>query len=48
MTTDAHEYKYILSGEVDYLIANETYTLKEGVFLFFDGRLKHLSLNKKL
>ncbi|WP_281633405.1 helix-turn-helix domain-containing protein [Flavobacterium luteolum] len=46
VTTDAYEYKYILSGEVDYLIANETYTLKEGDSLFFDGRLKHVPLNK--
>lgn len=46
VSTDAYEYKYILSGEVDYLIANETYTLKEGDSLFFDGRLKHVPLNK--
>ncbi|MBJ2124817.1 helix-turn-helix domain-containing protein [Flavobacterium sp. IB48] len=46
VTTDAYEYKYILSGEVDYLIANETYTLTEGDSLFFDGRLKHVPINK--
>src|SRR6218665_3284311 len=46
VSTDAFEYKYILSGEVDYLIAGEAYTLKEGDSLFFDGRLKHVPLNK--
>lgn len=35
VSTEAFEYKYIISGEVDYLIANETYTLKEGDSLFF-------------
>lgn len=46
VTTDAYEYKYILSGEVDYLIADETYSLQEGDSLFFDGRLKHVPTNK--
>lgn len=47
VTTDAYEYKFILSGEVDYLIANEIYTLQEGDSLFFDGKLKHVPINRK-
>ncbi|SDZ62854.1 transcriptional regulator, XRE family with cupin sensor [Flavobacterium aquidurense] len=46
VTTDAYEYKYILSGEVDYLIAEEIYSLKEGDSLFFDGRLNHVPINR--
>lgn len=45
VSTDAFEYKYILSGEVDYLINGETYTLKKGDSLFFDGRLSHVPKN---
>ncbi|WP_115619910.1 cupin domain-containing protein [Chryseobacterium indoltheticum] len=44
--TDAFEYKYIISGEVSYMIGNETYNLSEGDSLFFDGRLKHVPINK--
>lgn len=44
--TEAFEYKYIISGEVNYMIGNETYHLSEGDSLFFDGRLKHVPINK--
>lgn len=44
--TEAYEYKYIISGEVNYLIGNETYNLNEGDSLFFDGRIKHVPINK--
>lgn len=46
VSTDAFEYKYILSGEVDYLINGEIYTLRKGDSLFFDGRLAHVPKNK--
>ena len=46
VVTDAFEYKYIISGEVDYIIADQTYHLKEGDSLFFDGKLKHVPVNK--
>ncbi|KIO51794.1 helix-turn-helix domain-containing protein [Flavobacterium hibernum] len=46
VSTDAFEYKYILSGEVQYIIGNDTYTLNEGDSLFFDGRLMHVPINK--
>lgn len=43
--TDAFEYKYILSGEVNYMINGNYYQLKEGDSLFFDGRLPHTPEN---
>lgn len=46
VSTDAYEYKYILKGEVDYLINGENYTLREGDSLFFDGRLPHVPKNR--
>jgi transcriptional regulator with XRE-family HTH domain len=39
--TDAYEYKYIIKGNVEYLIEDETHILQEGDSLFFDGRLGH-------
>ncbi|NIG52078.1 helix-turn-helix domain-containing protein [Chitinophaga sp. Cy-1792] len=43
--TDAYEYKYIIKGQVEYLIDNEKYILEEGDSLFFDGRLGHKPAN---
>lgn len=43
--TEAFEYKYILKGEIDYLINDQIYNLKEGDSLFFDGRLPHVPKN---
>ncbi|WP_295712747.1 cupin domain-containing protein [Mucilaginibacter sp.] len=45
MSTEAFEYKYILKGEIDYLINGQVYNLKEGDSLFFDGRLPHVPKN---
>ena len=39
--TDAYECKYILKGDIEYQVENETFTLHEGDTLFFDGRSKH-------
>lgn len=47
VSTEAYEYKYILKGEVEYLINGQTYTLEEGDSLFFDGRLPHVPKNRK-
>lgn len=44
--TEAFEFKYILSGEVDYLINGDVYKLKAGDSLFFDGRLPHVPKNR--
>jgi transcriptional regulator with XRE-family HTH domain len=44
--TDAFEFKYILSGEITYLIDKEEVILREGDSLFFDGRIPHVPVNK--
>jgi transcriptional regulator with XRE-family HTH domain len=41
ISTDAYECKYVLKGDIEYQIGNETFTLHEGDTLFFDGRAKH-------
>jgi len=43
--TDAWEFKYVLNGEVLYLIDNEEVFLKEGDSLYFDGKFPHVPLN---
>ncbi len=45
VTTEAFEYKYVLRGEVEYIINSETYHLSEGDSIFFDGRLPHVPKN---
>ncbi|MDR6196476.1 XRE family transcriptional regulator [Siphonobacter sp. SORGH_AS_0500] len=44
-TTEAFEFKYIIKGEVEYIVGEETHQLKEGDSLFFDGRVPHRSRN---
>ena len=39
--TDAYECKYVLKGDIEYQVENETFTLHEGDTLFFDGRARH-------
>lgn len=46
VTTDAYEFKYILSGEIYYMIGDEEVKLEEGDSLFFDGRIPHVPVNK--
>jgi transcriptional regulator with XRE-family HTH domain len=46
VTTDAYEFKYILSGECVYDIDGEEVFLKEGDSIFFDGRLPHVPINR--
>jgi|SRR6056297_929836 len=46
VTTDAYEFKYILSGECIYDIEGEEVLLKEGDSIFFDGRLPHVPINR--
>jgi len=43
--TEAYEYKYILSGEVEYQFENERIRLGEGDSMLFDGRLAHTPRN---
>ncbi|KPM32176.1 Transcriptional regulator, MerR family [Croceitalea dokdonensis DOKDO 023] len=46
VTTDAFEFKYILSGECYYVIGEEEVLLKEGDSIFFDGRVPHVPVNR--
>ena len=41
LEADAYECKYMLKGDVEYQVGEETFTLHEGDTLFFDGRTKH-------
>lgn len=44
--TQAFEFKYIIKGQVQYLIEGKKYQLEEGDSLFFDGRMGHTLANK--
>lgn len=43
--TEAFEYKYILSGTVDYHFGEDVYQLKRGDSMLFDGRMPHTPKN---
>ena len=43
--TDAFEYKYIISGEIEYQIDAEKIRLSAGDSLLFDGRIPHTPVN---
>ncbi|MFI2743304.1 helix-turn-helix domain-containing protein [Zhouia sp. PK063] len=46
VTTDAFEYKYMLSGDCIYDIGDEEVKLGEGDSIFFDGRVPHVPVNR--
>ena len=43
--TEAFEYKYILSGEIEYQFNEESYRLSQGDSMLFDGRVPHTPKN---
>lgn len=43
--TDAFEYKYILSGEIEYQFNEEKIILSQGDSMLFDGRIPHTPKN---
>lgn len=43
--TEAFEYKYILSGQVEYVFRDQVIVLNEGDSIFFNGRLSHTPRN---
>ena len=45
VVTEAFEYKYILSGKVEYIFEDQQYSLSEGDSMLFDGRLLHTPKN---
>jgi len=44
-TTDGYEFKYLISGQCEYLINNERIFLEEGDSLYFDASVPHLPIN---
>ncbi len=44
--TDAWEFKYLISGKVDYVVGDETYVLEAGDSILFDARVPHVPVNK--
>ncbi|TSJ42729.1 helix-turn-helix transcriptional regulator [Mucilaginibacter corticis] len=43
--TEAYEYKYILSGEIEYRFNDEIIVLSKGDSILFDGRIPHTPRN---
>jgi len=43
--TEAWEYKYILTGEVEYIFNDKRYHLSAGDSMLFDGRIPHTPKN---
>ena len=43
--TEAFEYKYIISGKVEYVFKDRVVALDEGDSIFFNGRLPHTPRN---
>ncbi|NQD69351.1 helix-turn-helix transcriptional regulator [Sphingobacterium shayense] len=43
--TEAYEYKYIVSGKVQYVFSDKTIDLEAGDSIFFDGRISHTPRN---
>lgn len=43
--TDAFEYKYVLSGEVEYQFNDDFISLRQGDSMLFDGRIPHTPKN---
>jgi transcriptional regulator with XRE-family HTH domain len=46
VTTAAYEYKYMLSGYLDYEIGDDTLKLAPGDSLFYNGRIPHVPHNR--
>ena len=43
--TDAYEFKYVISGQVEYTVGREQYVLETGDSLFFDASQPHKPRN---
>jgi transcriptional regulator with XRE-family HTH domain len=43
--TDAFEYKYVLSGKIEYQFKEEKIILNQGDSMLFDGRIPHTPIN---
>jgi len=45
VTTEAYEYKYVISGDLEYHFENEKVKLAAGDSILFDGRIPHTLKN---
>jgi len=45
LTTDGFEYIFLVKGDINYVLDNKTFHLREGDSLYFDGRLPHVPKN---
>ncbi|MFW6222793.1 MAG: helix-turn-helix domain-containing protein [Bacteroidota bacterium] len=45
VTTDGFTFIYLIEGQVDYVLENETISLNTSDSLFFDGRIPHVPQN---
>ena len=45
VVTEAYEFKYMLTGEIEYHFKNEIITLRQGDSMLFDGRIPHTPKN---
>ncbi|MGB5368929.1 MAG: XRE family transcriptional regulator [Flavobacteriaceae bacterium] len=46
ISTDAYEFKFVVSGECFYIIGDEEVRLSVGDSIFFDGRIPHVPVNR--
>jgi transcriptional regulator with XRE-family HTH domain len=46
VTSDGYEFKYVLSGEVEYRLGDDTVLLETGDSLFFNGQIPHVPVNR--
>jgi len=43
--TEAYEFKYMISGKVEYRFSKKNVILEEGDSMLFDGRISHTPVN---
>lgn len=46
VVTAAHEFIYLISGTIRYMLGDETLDMTTGDSLFFDGRIPHVPVNE--
>lgn len=46
VSTDGYEFKYVIKGEVEYRLGNETVLMREGDSLFFNAKMPHVPVNR--